>query len=575
MGIENTNNFRQQRLQTIGGSSKGQTMTYSSAKEFIKKQLSETKSIEIESKVEKDGETIKKTKTYLQARKNEYRDAIRTIVQTGGFRVAEYGDRMDQFIEEMVESSVGYDILADAMYDDEVSDIFIINWDKIYVEKNGENVKYHKSFASEDDFQKFTTRILGEAGKEINGGDKKIVDFEIFGDRGSAIDKSVSPNGTSITLRKHSDDHITRNQLVDWGVLTEEMADFLGMLIQGESNIVCAGLTGSGKTTTLRALLDHYVPIVNKRMLVCEDTQELFPTNDHTLELISTSKTNEEDGDITLNDLILTALRQKPKYIIVGEVRGAEAEAAVEAMETGHSTMFTMHGGKIWNVINRLVTKFITSMPSLGKDVVERIIGSSVDYIFIQSNIPNIGRKVTEIVEINYDYKNNYITTKTIFKFDLKKQEWIKMRGISSDKADKIMERGVPIAEAEKWIEKTESVSSDVEIIPTLPLIDFQLKLVELTSDDKEELLGILSRQISIININLYNFAEKVNYDVIEAIKSQVSNLLESVIYANYLGFEIGEILDSELDKLKNSLDELCDSKDVIDDDDIMLSDAS
>lgn len=427
-------------------------MDYEEALEAVREALKGKLTDKMENSSEKD-ENVIKNKEYLRRKKREYRGIITDIIYAESIRVRGYEDnKINDFINEMVEEFAGYSILADAFDDPEISDIFIIDWETIYVEKKGDNVRYKKHFRSPKHFKDTLERFLREAGKEINNGDMKIVDFELFQDRGCATSPGVSPRDYSLTIRKHAEDHITKEQLVEWSVLSEKMADFLGMLIMGETNVIYAGLTGSGKTTSIRALLDYYVTKANKRMLVCEDTQELFPKNEHTLELVSV-KNDDPKIAVTLGSLIFTALRLKPKYIIVGEVRAEEAQAAVEGMETGHSTIFTMHGGNPWNIVNRLVTKYLMAMPSLGIDVVERIIGSGVDYICIQDNIPGIGRKITSITEIAYNFSTGRVEMKPIFVFDFHKKDWILKNKISRDKADKMLRRGIPLEQLEEWIE--------------------------------------------------------------------------------------------------------------------------
>jgi pilus assembly protein CpaF len=121
-------------------------------------------------------------------------------------------------------------------------------------------------------------------------------------------------------------------------------------------------------------------------------------------------------------------------------------------METGHSTIFTMQGGKAVNCINRVVTKYLTSMPSLGIEVVERIIGSSIDYIFIQDNIPSIGRKITEVSEISYDFDKRTVSIKPIFKFNFEKELFERVDAISKDKAEMMLRRGVRMEEIKRWM---------------------------------------------------------------------------------------------------------------------------
>lgn len=427
-------------------------LTYDDAMEKVRELMAEKIMKETSVGLESE-EKMEKNKDYLLTAKSRYREYVRDVVLSNNIRVRGYeGTGLSKFIEDVVEEFVGYSILADAFNDDEVSDIYVIDWQTIFVEKNGVNVRYKKQFKNPKHFKDILERFTRTAGKEVNMGDSKIVDFELYGDRGCATSPAVTPRDYSLTIRKHAKEHIKRDDLISSGVMTEEMADFLGMLIMGESNMVYAGITGSGKTTSIRALLDHYVTKANKRMLVCEDTQELFPENEHTLELVS-FKSDDKKIAISLSNLIKTSLRLKPKYIIVGEVRGEEALDAVEGMETGHSTILTMHGATPWDIVNRFVTKYLTAMPSLGIEVVERIIGSSCDYVCIQDNIPGIGRRVTSISEISYDFEKRNVSIKCICRYDFKIKDFVWEGKISRDKADKMLRRGIPLDELEPWLE--------------------------------------------------------------------------------------------------------------------------
>lgn len=405
----------------------------------------------------KDGIIIK-DKSYLRKKKEIYKKYISDIVYGNSIKVLGYmhdsnreNDKTkEDFIKEMVEEFAGYSILAGAFEKPSISDIFVIDWETIFVEDDGVNVRYPHKFRSQKAYEDFVARLLRENNKTVNNGDSKIVDFEVYGDRGCVTSTAVSPRDITLTMRKHAEDHIKRDNLLNWGVLNKTQSTFMGTVIRGECNVVYAGLTGSGKTTTIRALLDYYVSSSNKRMLVCEDTQELFSENEHTVALVS-NKTDDPKTTVTLQQLIYTALRVKPKYIVIGEVRGAEAQAAVEGMETGHSTIFTMHGGNPWNIINRLVTKYLMAMPSLGIDVVERIIGSAVDYICIQDNIPGIGRKLSSISEISYDFPSKRVVVTTICQYDFIKRDFEWKHGISKEKVDKMLRRGVPMEELVPW----------------------------------------------------------------------------------------------------------------------------
>lgn len=372
---------------------------------------------------------------------------------------------IDDLIQELTSDISGFKALTPLFNDPKVSDIFILRWNMIYVERKGINRLYKGTFRSQKEYLEFIEHYLGEVKKTIDRGTNKIVDFEVFGNRGCGVDRTITPRDTSLTIRIHPEDHITLPQIINWKGMNEEQAEFFRLIIKGECNLIYAGITGSGKTTTIRALLDEYIPALKKRAMVCEDTQELFLENPHTLEFVS-YKHEKPELAVSLQELIYTALRQKPKYIIVGEVRGEEAQAAVEGMETGHSTIFTMHGGKPINCINRLVTKYLTSMPSLGIEVVERIIGEAVDYIAIQDNIPGIGRKITNISEVSYNYEKRTIAIKTIFKFDFEIEDFSRLSGLHEDKISKMLARGVSYSELKdgpfyNWTDKSNYEADD------------------------------------------------------------------------------------------------------------------
>lgn len=450
MSIEKSiKTFKKEKQRIVGISSNRYVFSKEEAYDFVVDRISDYLK---EEKITIDNTNGNKAK--LRSIKEQYRNIITNIMYDQQIKVRDYQNRMDAFVDYVVEEIVGYSVLADAFKDPEVTDIFCNAWNEIFVEKrNAEQpIAYPHTFRSPKHFKAFIDRVLRVDNKEINKGTDKIVDATFFEDRVNAINNPIGAKGPAITFRKHSEDHIQLQDILDKQVMSKELADFLGMLILGESNISVAGLTGSGKTTTLRALLDYYIANSGKRMLVVEDTQELFPRAEHNLQLVSYYADQDEET-VNLNDLIITALRLKPKYIVVGEVRGKEAMAAVEAMETGHSTLITGHAGTPMNWINRLVTKYMQAMPSLSIEVVERIIGSGIDYIVIQDHIPGIGRKVTTVTEVSYDFDKRTIHLKTIWRYNFDTQSFEQVNKISSEKADKMLRRGIPMETLKPFVE--------------------------------------------------------------------------------------------------------------------------
>ena len=225
--------FRKELLKMNNQKQDGVLLPFNEALEEVRAYLKDkiVKMNEDEEKFGKNAEEIEvKNKEYLRKKKEKYRSLIEDCVYEHNIRVREYeGNRLKVFIDEMVEEFAGYSVLADAFNDPSVSDIFCISWNRIFIEKNGKNEKYHKTFFNPKHYENVIKRFVAEAGKQINMGDSKIVDFELFGDRGCATSKGVSPMDYTLTIRKHAEDHIVLEQLIEGKVFDEKISEFLGI----------------------------------------------------------------------------------------------------------------------------------------------------------------------------------------------------------------------------------------------------------------------------------------------------------------------------------------------------------
>lgn len=416
-------------------------------KGFLKKEIQAT--IEDTIRQRANGVIVKKDKAFFKKRLAEYTERVKEIVTTNNLRF--YGHSHESFIKLCVSEVVGWDVLDDAFADDAITDIYVYKWDKIYVEKNGNNEHYPRKFRNEKHYQDFLDRLKLEADAKFDKGTNKIADFDLFEDRFCAVNQVVAPAGSSLTIRKHAESHVRLSQIIASNGMDDVMAELFRLMFKGQCSLIYAGITGSGKTTTLRALADEFITDLNRRVLTCEDTRELFLENAQTLEMV-TVKGNQGKGDVRLENLITTALRLKPKYIMVGEVRSLEAEAAVEAAATGHSTCFTMHAEKPIDTVNRLVTNYQKAMPQLQSDQVECIIGAAVDFVAIQKNIPGIGRRVVSITEINFDFETRRVKLIPIMNYDYKTDTFKVQNLFSEDVIDKMLGSGVRYDEIESWM---------------------------------------------------------------------------------------------------------------------------
>ena len=166
-----------------------------------------------------------------------------------------------------------------------------------------------------------------------------------------ALGNEVTPHGSAFTIRKYQEDPMTPVSLMDVGTFSLDQMAYLWLAIQHNKSLIFAGGTASGKTTSMNAI-SMFIPPGSK-VLTIEDTQEI--RLHHTNWLPAVTRESVGDGtDLDMYDLLRSALRHRPEYLIVGEVRGREAMTLFQAMNTGHTTYSTMHADSIQTVINRL-----------------------------------------------------------------------------------------------------------------------------------------------------------------------------------------------------------------------------
>jgi len=376
---------------------------------------------ELVSKLDLKSAAKRETKQNLDVLKREVADLVVRFTTKYSIKGIKTEEELSHFSELVFSVSQGLDILEDLYRDPTVTDIFCLGKDLIFVRRDGimEKVK-DLHFDDQLHYDRFISRIVSFGAKELDSGNNAIVDFSLYGDRYNVINEPVG-NQKYVTLRKHQKDQITYNQIIQSKVLNIKADRLFEGLIAGGRSFVLAGVTGSGKTTTLRAVMDYYLPKYEPRVLVVEDTRELHLEYDHTVSLLSNEAskgdTNTKAG-FNLSDLIETSLRLNPELILIGEIRGKEAKDALEAQNTGHPADFTMHSSTIPEGINRLVSNYLKANPSLDRQLIESIIGNSIDLFIVQSKVPDVGRRLMYLTEISYSNELKELITRPIMRFN-------------------------------------------------------------------------------------------------------------------------------------------------------------
>lgn len=223
------------------------------------------------------------------------------------------------------------DIIQEFLEDEEVTEIMINGTEKIFVEKHGQLYEAERHFYSKKKLEDVIQQIVAGANRIVNEA-SPIVDARL--PDGSRVNVVLSPtalNGPIVTIRKFPKEAVTMQQLVYWGALDEETAEFLKLLVKSKYNIFISGGTGSGKTTFLNALSEFISE--DERVITIEDNAELKIQGIRNLVRLEARNANVEGiGEITIQDLFKSALRMRPDRILVGEVRQFEAFSMIEAI---------------------------------------------------------------------------------------------------------------------------------------------------------------------------------------------------------------------------------------------------
>lgn len=291
------------------------------------------------------------------------------------------------------------DVLQEILEDQEITEIMVNGPDQIFIEKQGRLEPYPKKFLSKEKLEDVIQQIVGKVNRTVNES-SPIVDVRLQdGSRVNVVLPPVAINGPIVTIRKFPADPITMDHLVSIQSITMQAAEFLKKLVQAKYNIFISGGTGSGKTTFLNAL-SAYIP-KEERIITIEDSAELQIQNIPNLVRLEIRNANlEGKNEVTIRDLIRSALRMRPDRIILGEVRDAAAYDLLSVMNTGHDgSLSTGHANSPKDMLRRLEALVLTAVdiPLLA---VRSQIASAIDIVVQLGRLRDRSRKVLEIDEM-------------------------------------------------------------------------------------------------------------------------------------------------------------------------------
>jgi len=318
--------------------------------------------------------------------------------------------------QEVLAELRGYGPLQELLEDDTITEIMVNGPRNVYVERHGKLERSPKAFYDDAHVMRIIEKIISPLGRRLDEA-MPMVDARLpDGSRVNAIIPPVALYGPAVTIRKFAAEAYTAEDLVQFGTLSEEMAEFLRACVQAHLNILVSGGTGSGKTTTLN-VLSSFIPH-DERIVTIEDAAELQLQQDHVVTLESRPPNVEARGEITIRQLMRNSLRMRPDRIVVGECRGAEALDMLQAMNTGHDgSLSTVHANSPRDSLSRLETMVLMAGTELPSRAIREQISAALNLIVHQARFRDGTRKVTHITEVQR-MEGDTITIQDIYRYE-------------------------------------------------------------------------------------------------------------------------------------------------------------
>ena len=333
--------------------------------------------------------------------------------------MVDFGIKLAPEQREKIHYHMYKDFLGDGLIDPIMHDKYIedISCDGVNVplfafHASYESMKTTLTYTNADELDSFVTKLAQRAGKYISIAEPILDATMQDGSRiQMTLGQEVTAHGSTFTIRKFKDEPITPTDLIEWHTFSPLAIAYIWLCVENGKSAIFAGGTASGKTTALNAI-SLFIPPMSK-IVTLEDTREVkLPHPNWIPSVTRDSFDTAGRGEINMYELLRAAMRQRPEYIIVGEVRGKECQTLFQAMSTGHITYSTTHADSVASVVHRIEN------PPMD---VPRNMLSALDFIAIQVQARVGGKRIRrnkQIVEIlDIDPRTNELITNEVFKW--------------------------------------------------------------------------------------------------------------------------------------------------------------
>lgn len=342
------------------------------------------------------------------------RKVIDEIIESKSEKIPK-GVSKGQIANDVFDEAMGLGPLEPFLADPDVTEIMVNGPSSIYIEKKGKLTLSESQFLDDQQLLGIIERIVAPIGRRIDES-QPMVDARLKdGSRVNAIIPPLSLKGPCVTIRKFAKIPYKVGDLITFGSMTAEMAEFFRISVKLRKNILISGGTGSGKTTLLN-VMSSFLPTTD-RIVTIEDAAELRLNQHHVISLEARPPNIEGRGAINIRDLVRNSLRMRPDRIVVGECRGGEALDMLQAMNTGHDgSLTTAHANSPRDALARMETMVLMAGMDLPVKAIREQVASAIDLIVQQDRFSDGTRKITSVTEI-VGMENDIITMQELFKY--------------------------------------------------------------------------------------------------------------------------------------------------------------
>ncbi|AFK18885.1 secretion system protein E [Haloferax mediterranei ATCC 33500] len=459
---------------------------------------------------------------------------------------------------------IGYERIDGIKHDINVEDISCDGYNSpVFVYHSDYEQIISNVYHGEGELDDFVVKLAQRSGKGISKRRPQVDATLPDGSRAQlTLGREVSDHGTNYTIRQFKDVPFTPIDLINWSTFSLEEMAFLWLCIENDKSLIFAGGTASGKTTSLNAV-SLFIPS-NTKIVSIEDTREVeLPQRNWIASVTRPSFADDDKGDVDEFDLLEAALRQRPDYIVMGEIRGEEGRTLFQVMSTGHTTYTTFHADSVGEVLKRFTTAPIN---------VSKTMFTALDLVSIQTSTRVGGNKVRRnksLTEINhYDPENDEINVQDVYQWQAETDEFLQM-GSSNTLEEIKFDRG--------WNQETLELEIFKRQVILAYLIDRGLNTYTQVAatfqafiNDQDTIIGLMAtddlersledlREMESVHINIDPESEAMvprpePPEHVRKLAKKILRRAEEELFPDYRGRDVGEVAEA-LGHMRNEPD--------------------